>query len=474
MSVTQTVVEPHMTTITGVLSLLYYDADSGRTTYLNGSMNRPLADLPGFGVADLSTGRGVGVPGWWAGFEAALERHGTLPKSDLMRHAIELAYEGFPIHPFLYGEMFTMCASLGLTPEGRSMYMPEGALLGPGETLRQPAAARTLERLRDEGNEYFYRGEFAEKLVETLKEHGGVMTREDLERYEVRWQEPAWGSYHEYSIAASPPPDNGGTHIIEALNVLEILDLQKLGHPTESGESLYWMSRVSELVKDEGARQTDPATHEVPLALILSKEYAASRVELMKMGVAPAGPAPAAYPGSNHVTAVDKSGNVATILHSCMALPWSNGLFCEGISICAGGGHFLRIMPGPGERATCYVAPTIIFRDGRPVLASGSPSVGLISNILQNTTNLLDFGLDIEDSVHRPRFGNKYLKPGPMIEADLNEDVRKDAEKRGQTFEVVNPWNFHCGSFEGIAIDPTTGEASACGDPRRAGQAMAV
>jgi gamma-glutamyltranspeptidase/glutathione hydrolase len=132
-------------------------------------------------------------------------------------------------------------------------------------------------------------------------------------------------------------------------------------------------------------------------------------------------------------------------------------------------------MPGPGERATCYVAPNIIFRDGKPILASGSPSIGAIESVLQNTVNLLDFGMRIDESVHRPRFGGQYpANPGPMIEADLDEAVRKGAEELGIIWDVVNPWYWHLGSFEGIWIDPKTGEASACADPRRAGMAMAA
>jgi gamma-glutamyltranspeptidase/glutathione hydrolase len=477
-SIAQTVVEPHMTTITGVLSMLYHDAATGKTTYVNGSMNAPLATLTGFSAADLATGRGACVPGWWAGFEAALSRHGSKSKGEVMADAIQLARDGFEVHPFLYGEMFVHCETLGRSPEARSMFMPQGTILNVGETLRQAPAARTLERLRDEGNDYFYRGDFADKFVETVKEAGGVMTREDLERYEVRWQEPAWGTYREYSVAGSPPPDNGGTHIIEALNMFELLDLRRLGLPTDSPETLYHMARTSRTVWTEGAKHTDPATHDVPLDTIVSKELARIRLDFLEMGKKQPDrvPVPAGvFPGSNHVTAVDAAGNVATILHSCMALPWSNGLFCEGVSICAGGGHFLRIMPGPGERATCYVAPNIVFRDGKPVLASGSPSVGLVENILQNIVNILDFGIPIDESVHRPRFGGQYRDgPGPMIEADLDESVRKGAEKLGISWDLVNPWNWHLGSFEGILVDPKSGEAAACADPRRAGMAMAA
>ena len=159
-----------------------------------------------------------------------------------------------------------------------------------------------------------------------------------------------------------------------------------------------------------------------------------------------------------------------------MALPWSNGLFVEGVSICASAGHFTRVMPKPGDRASAYVAPNIIFRDGRPVLASGSPSVSLIANILQNTVNLLDCGLTIEDSVHRPRVGAAYPNPAAnMVEADLAETVRAKALALGGfALDPVSPWHFLNGSFEGIRIDPATGVRTACGDPRRSGQAEAV
>ena len=134
-SVAQTVVEPHMTTITGVLSMLYYDAASGETTYVNGSVNAPQAALPGFSPADLVTGRGVAVPGFWAGFEAAHARHGVASRRRVLEPAIRYAREGFEIHPFLWGEIFVMCQTIGLTEQGREIYMPGKALPRPGDLL---------------------------------------------------------------------------------------------------------------------------------------------------------------------------------------------------------------------------------------------------------------------------------------------------------------------------------------------------
>src|SRR3954451_668555 len=185
-SVAQTVVEPHMTTICGVLSLLYFDAATGETTYLNGSMARPR-DLLSFTQSDMATARSVAVPGFWAAFEAALERHGSMKRADVVAPAIELASEGFEVYPFLYGMAFEHMATLGRHHEGREGFFPDGRLVDVGEALRQPRLAETLSQLVIDGADYFYRGAFAQKMVDTVQAAGGVLTRQDLEDYEVRW-----------------------------------------------------------------------------------------------------------------------------------------------------------------------------------------------------------------------------------------------------------------------------------------------
>ena len=465
-----------MTTITGCLSQLYFDQATGETTYVNGNVNTPMAPLPGYGVHDLAGGRGVAVPGWWGGFEAAHDRHGSLSRKDLMADAITYARDGFEMHPFLWGEVFIQSDKIGRTAAGREIFFDGNAIPRPGAMLYQKQAAETLERLAEEGNDFFYRGDFAKEVCEVVQAAGGVLTREDFERWEPRWQEPAWGSYRDLKIAGSPPPDNGGTHIIEMLHMLEFLDLEGLGPPTESAESLLQMVRISHLVYTEGGRQNDPESHPLPLETILSKDYAKMRFDLLQMGHPVAGsgePPPPA--GSNHVTVVDAAGNVSTILHSCMSYPWSNGLFAGGVSICAAGAHFLRVMPKPGHRISAYVAPNILFRGNRPVMASGSPSVSLLQNILQNSLNVLQFGVPVGDSVNRPRFGGPSLtKPGAvLIEADFPEKIREEVAARGINFDVVNPWNWHHGSFEGIHIGED-GVRRACGDPRRNSMAEAT
>jgi gamma-glutamyltranspeptidase/glutathione hydrolase len=290
--------------------------------------------------------------------------------------------------------------------------------------------------------------------------------------------EPARGTYRGYDVVGSPPPDTGGTHIIEILNLVEQIPLKEWGRPTESADTLYWLLRFCGEVYADGAKYGDPEHFRIPLETIVSKEYARIRFELMRMtDPQPIDPTKRAYPGSNHVTVVDAQGNVASILHSVMSLAWTNGLFVDGVPLWAGAVHFLRNLPRSGGRGTCYVAPTIIFRDGKPVLTAGSPSIGLLQNIVQNTLNILDFGMDIETSVHEPRFGGLSLAASGdvgayYVEADVDEALRKEVAARGVGLEVVNPWNYQSGSYEGVHV--VDGVASACADPRRAGLAEAL
>jgi gamma-glutamyltranspeptidase/glutathione hydrolase len=482
-AVAQCVVEPHMCTIFGMLSLLHHDAASSKTAYMNSSMNAPLSGLPGFSPADTSNGRSVAIPGFWAGFEAARERFGSWSREKLLAPAINIARQGFPIYPFLYGMMFEQAAKLGLYPEGREIYFRDGALMNPGQRLVQSRLADTLSRLADGGGDYFYRSAFTQRVIDAVTAAGGSLTMDDFDRFAVRWQEPAWGSYKGHRIAGSPPPDNGGTHVIEILHLLEQLPLREWGPPTKSSDTMYWLARCCTEVFNEGGRQRDPNSYPMPLDVITDKTYARHRLELMKMSFPNTfSTSGAPYPGSNHLTVVDQKGNVATALHSVMSMPWSNGIIVDGVNIWAGGVHFLRQMPKPGDRGTVYVAPHIVFdANGKPILAGGSPSVGLIPACVTNILNIVEYGLDIETSVHTPRVGGPalaaMLTPGNLsttVEVDCGDDaIRAQVKERGLPLDPQSPWNFMLGSYEGIHLK-ADGVAEACADPRRAGAAEAA
>lgn len=477
---TQLVVEPHMTSLTGGLSVLHRDARTGTATYLNGNVNAPLAPLPDFTGADLTRGRGVPVPGWWPAFDEARRRFGSRSTDRLLAPAIAAATEGFEVNPFLYGTAYGEQANLGASEQMREVFFAEGHLAVPGQTIKQPCAARTLQRLRDEGMDY-YLGAFARAFAEIVGADGGVITERDFEHYRVRVQEPVTGTYRGARIVASPPPDDGGVQLIGALNILETVDLARLGPPSASPETLRLLIQAHNTAYYAPPLRRDLSEDRERLEVLLSKDHARTRMALLETAPPPGAAPPS--PGTIHVSVVDASGDVASLTHSHMASGFVNGLFCEGFQLSGGGSFFQRVMPGAGERASVYLAPNLVLRDGEPLIVSGSPSVSLVANILQNLVNLVDFGMTIEESVRAPRFGahphtpERGWQPGNLLEAgfppDILREVRRWADRERLWTKVVNPWNALTGNFEGITLDPVTGTAHACADPRRVGAAEA-
>jgi gamma-glutamyltranspeptidase/glutathione hydrolase len=474
-SMVQAVVEPHMTTLTGVFSMLYHDAAKGKTTHVNGSCNAPLAtkreDFPLAKITALAgTAKGALVPGFWGGFETAHKQFGRLPIKKLTQSAIRYAREGFEVNPFLWGEIFEAADKIAASDDGREIYFRDKGLIRPGELLVQRKLADVITRLSEEESRYFYHGEFARNYCKTVQAAGGIVTEEDFARYEAMIQEPVEGTFRGYTIKASPAPDYGGELLVEMFQLAELFDFSKYGPICRSYEStLKAMQIIGEVISTHYREHL--AYKVTPLETRLSKSFTAERFARLK-GKPMTILDPPPKPGSNHLTVVDKDGNVATVLHSVMSMPWSNTLFTDGVSICAAVLHYASGVPDPGQRIQARIGPNIFFKDGKPLLASGSPSVSLLDNIFQNTINILDFGMVPEESVHLPRFGGYSLnKPGSLlIENDYDPDIIKGIEKLGINFDKVRPWQFHMGSFEGVYIDPA-GTRHACGDPRRAGQA---
>ncbi len=484
-ALTQCVVEPHMTTLTGVYSILYYDAKTGKTQYINGSNNAPknmplkAGDLKNLGPMSKD-GRMVTVPGYWAGVEATLDKLGSgkVDRKRALAPAIHYARNGFEIHPFLWGLIFKQLDILGGNTQSREIYLPNNVVVKPGDTLYQHRAADFMEQLAEGGNEYFYHGDFAKRFSKVVQDAGGWVTPQDFADYQVLYQEPVQGSYRGFDLIGSPAPDFGGVNFIEIMNLIEMMDIQKMGPAWKSSETALKMLQAISLTTAENVlgryKGTLPSTEK-----LISKAYAEERfsrlqgkptsaAELMGQSAPP--------PGSNHLTVTDAEGNVATVLHSVMSMPFSNGLYVDGMWICAAGVHYGSGMPKPGERINARILPHMFLKHGKPVLAGGSPSISLMENMVQNSTNILDFGLSIEESVNKPRFGagSFFAVSGPTLwEADMPEAAAANLRKMGVKLHVVNPWNWNHGSYDAIAFD-STGMAYGCGDPRRTAMALAV
>ena len=485
-SVAQAVVEPHMTTLSGVFSMLYYEAATGTLSYVNGSANAPEGHPVFKGeIANiselLSTGSRDGslcpVPGFWGGLEAAHDRFGALSRKTVMAPAIHYAREGFEIHPFLWGEMFIESANIGAAEQGLEMYFRDRRLLNTGEKLVQSRHADTLERLAEEGSDYFYRGEFAERYAAAVQAAGGYVTIDDMAAWQPIWDEPVRATYRGYEVAGSPAPDFGGQALVEIMNMVELIDLQAQGPAYASAQTtLKLMQIIGQVYADAVTARFKGKVP--PVEKAVSKEFAQER--FAALSGRPKSPyddfATVPPPGSNHLTVVDGEGNVATVLHSVMSLPNTTRIYVDGVYACAGLVHLGSGIPGEDRRIHARVCPNMFLHNGKPVLASGSPSVSLTENIVQNAINMLDFGHDIASSVHLPRFGGSDMTnfKALMIEPDMGDRTIAHLKENDAIVSVVNPWNWTHGSFDGVRIDPGTGIASACGDPRRTAQAFAL
>ncbi|HEX3802790.1 MAG TPA: gamma-glutamyltransferase [Solirubrobacteraceae bacterium] len=471
-AITQTVVEPQMTSIAGMMKLVYFDATTGETHWLSGAHRAPAASLERLSGSTVNSGIGAALPGWWGAFDAASERLASKSRAELMGPAIELARHGAIVYPQLYGVMYRRAPELGRSEAGRRIFFHDDTRLRvPGETLDQSEAAGTLERLAAEGSDFFYHGDFAQGLCELLARDGGVITVNDMAAYRAVWSAPVGGTYRGHQLIASGAPD-GGLNIIEALNMVETLDLSAFGPPSESPELLYELMLICQDILDRGAGWRDPVTVPDATGTIVSKEFARDRLQLLRMAGPHHGIA-TPHVGTDHVSAVDANGSVAVLMHTCTADPWINGLFYRGVHIPASGGWFMRTPLKPGARITIDGAENIALLDGRPVLASGSPSGSLLPCVLQNMINIIDFGMSIEESVARPRFGFSDVGSSRLvIEASVGTRVRDGLAALGMPFDVIGPYHEQTGSYD--ALHRVGDEWFACADPRRTGTAEAV
>lgn len=425
------------------------------------------------------------TPGWVKAMAAMLERWGTISWRQAIEPAARIAEEGFVVSSHLaagwkgkaaYPEACSALATVRSNPEASRIYLkPDGTPYEAGETLRNPDYARSLRRLAEAGADDFYRGELARRMIDDLAANGGFVTGQDLAGYALRDETPVTGSYRGFTVSTAQPP-HGGPTLLAILNILEGYDLAALGH--NSPEYIY---RVSMAMKaafaDRNAHLGDPAFVELPLAWMISKERAVAwrkRIdagEPIHVSFTPAG-----APDTTHVTVVDANGNGVALTHS---LGSSSGVITPGMGFMYNNsminfhpfaGHPNSIAPGKGR--TTGMAPTIVYRDGKPVLVLGSPgATRIITANLQVILNVIDFGMSISDAVLAPRFDCE----GDLIrcQARIPEYVCAEVRRR-HPIERLPQSHGGLALVHAITIDPATGRLAGGADTGSGGMALQV
>ncbi|MBC7454636.1 MAG: gamma-glutamyltransferase [Massilia sp.] len=395
----------------------------------------------------LASGMSVGVPGTVRGWHEALQRYGSMSFRQVLAPAIAVAVNGFKINQNFVHLIEGNEAKFALFPATAALYLKDGKALPAGATLRNLDLARAYRALAAGGVKVFYEGAMARAIVDAVNHpavaagmqvRAGQMTLADLSSYEARLRQPVRSTYRGYDLYGMPLPSSGGVAVAEALNILEGYDLASM--PKEQAEHLYLeASRLA--FADRNAYLADPEYIDVPLAGMLSKEYAARRRALITPGQASApAPAPAGdpYPFQNdasvplrpvrpvatklltegahttHLTVSDKEGNIVAYTFtieswggSGMVVPGYGFLLNNEMTDFDFSGPHPNV-PEAGKRPRSSMAPTLAFKNGKPAFSIGSPGgATIITTVLQTIVNHVDLGMTMENAVNAPRLSQR-------------------------------------------------------------------
>src|SRR6202522_1765605 len=405
---------------------------------------------------------GIGVPGTPAGLALALEKYGSgkFTLADLLRPAIDLARDGFVLADDSADTLPGWYQRLGRWATSKKNFSGAGRnSLHEGDRLIQTDLAATLSAISAQGPRGFYEGPVAEKLVKAIRDAGGIMTSDDLKSYQATVRAPVRGSYRGYDIVSMPQPSSGGVVLLETLNMLEGFPMHDMKQGTAA--SLHVMIEAMKRSYADRARYLgDPDFVKAPVATLTSKEYAAKQRASIDLDHAtPWTDALSATPpheGSNttHFSVVDNMGNAVSNTYT-LNFSYGVGLVADGTGVllnnelddftAAPGASnayglvgFEANLPGPGKRPLSSMTPTIVLKDGKPVLVTGSPGGSrIISTVLQVIVNVLDYDMDVASAVAAPRLHHQCLPDEERIERAFPDDVIAALKAKGHT--IVEP-----------------------------------
>ncbi|MFC7413261.1 gamma-glutamyltransferase [Larsenimonas suaedae] len=427
-----------------------------------------------------------GVPGTVAGLALALDHYGTYSLAKALAPAITLAEDGFIVPKRFSDGLIEARERLTKWPEStKTFYKPDGSAYQAGERFIQPELAATLKRIAAHGPEEFYTGKTADYLIDTIQAHGGMMTKDDLANYTPKVRTPVHGTYRGYDVYSMSPPSSGGVHIIQILNMLEGDDIGAMG--LNSAATIHVMSEaMKRAYADRSKYLGDSDFVDVPLKALTSKDYAKTlRAEFDLAHPTPSsdiGPGPVQRYESNETTHFSVADDSGLAVSNTYTLNFSYG---SGLTV-AGAGFLLNnemddfsSKPGvpnaygliggeanaiePNKRMLSSMSPTIVKKDGKNFLVTGSPGGSrIITTTLQVIMNVIDHDMNIQSAVSAPRIHDQWLPEELRIEQGISPDTVRLLEAMGHNV-VTKP---AMGASESILIED--GQFQGGADPRRA------
>lgn len=400
-------------------------------------------------------GLAVGIPGTVKGMELALNKYGTMSWQQVIAPAIELAEKGIIVTPDLSNSLAALKDRIGQWPSSREIFYKSGVEnFQPGERLIQSDLAKSLKKIAQQGSKGFYEGEIAEKIVQAVQAAGGVMTTKDLVNYKVVVREPVRGEYRGYQIASMPPPSSGGAHIIEILNIMEGYPVKELGHNT--AETIHLMAEaMKRAYADRSEYLGDPDFITVPLAGLTNKEYANNLRSSIKSeqstpskSLSPGKPLPYESDQTTHYSVVDKWGNAVSNTYT-LNFSYGSGLVAKGTGILLNNEmDDFSAKPGvpngygliggdanaveASKRPLSSMSPTLVFKDGKPFLVTGSPGgARIINTTLQVIMNVIDHDMNLAEASQASRIHHQWYPDEIRVEENLNGDTIKLLQQKG-------------------------------------------
>ena len=419
-----------------------------------------------------------GTPGTVAGFSLALDKYGTMPLNKVVQPAFKLARDGFIVNDALADDLKTYGSEVLPNHENsKAIFWKEGEPLKKGDTLVQANLAKSLEMIAENGPDEFYKGTIAEQIAQEMQKNGGLITKEDLAAYKAV-------DYRGYQVYSMPPPSSGGIHIVQILNILENFDMKKYGFG--SADAMQIMAEAEKYAyADRSEYLGDPDFVKVPWQALTNKAYAKSIADQIDINKAkpsseirPGKLAPYESNQTTHYSVVDKDGNAVAVTYTLNTtfgtgiVAGESGILLNnqmddfsakpGVPNVYGlvGGDANAV--GPNKRPLSSMSPTIVVKDGKTWLVTGSPGGSrIITTVLQMVVNSIDYGMNVAEATNAPRFHHQWLPDELRVEKGFSPDTLKLLEAKGQKVALKEAM----GSTQSIMVGPD-GELYGASDPR--------
>ncbi|MEJ8802988.1 gamma-glutamyltransferase [Pontibacter sp. H249] len=448
-------------------------------------------DAQGEVISELSLSGhlAAGVPGSVAGMYETHQKFGSLPWEELVQPSVDLARNGV---------VLTEKEANGLNSTRdrfikHNKHLPYLAVKvwNPGDTLKHPDLARTLEHIRDKGRDGFYKGETADHIVKEMQRSNGIITHQDLEKYTAEWRQPITGKYKDYKVISMGPPSSGGVALMQLLTMIEPYNISKYGW--QSPETIHLMAEAERRVyADRAAYLGDPDFVKVPVEQLLDQEYLKDRMKSVSLEKATAsaeikeGVLPV-YESeqTTHLSIVDAAGNAVSVTTTL------NGSYGSKV-IVEGAGFLLNnemddfsAKPGvpnmyglvggkanaiaPGKRMLSAMTPTILEKDGKLFMVVGTPGGStIITSVYQTILNVIEHNMTMQQAVAAPRFHHQWLPDAIQHEPKaINPEVRTQLQNKGHKLMERSTY----GRVDVILVLPN-GKLEGGADPRGDDTAM--